>query len=107
MPQFKGKFDVIVNSKSEVALRKSDSGKYSAEDAETVHDLIQSTAKARKLGINKYAYFVPAEDKRTGKKYPTSMKRVPVVTVYFGNPQISMLPEQAEGGSTRKRVEIL
>lgn len=87
---FEGNVSIVLNTKGEIALRKDDDGKFSAENAAECLTTLRKLSKDRKAAINKYSLFV-AE----GGTEPVLMAN------RYGNPYIALLPKRAEGTAKR------
>lgn len=93
---FEGSVSIVLNTKSEIALKRDPEGKFSAENAKECYDTMTKLAKARKVSINKYSLFLV----ENGTEPVLLANR-------YGNPYIALLPKRADGEAKRSTVTKL
>lgn len=93
---FEGSVSIVLNTKGEIALKRDNDGKFTAENAVECYQTMTKLAKARKATINKYSLFIVAGGTE------------PVLLVNrYGNPYIALLPKRDDGQAKRNAVTKL
>ena len=93
---FIGNVSIVVNSKGEVALVKSDTGKFSNKNAPQLVARLAEVVKKEKLPLSKWALFAP---EGTEGKTPVLLANK------FGQPYIAYLSPQVKAASKTRILD--
>lgn len=92
---FEGKVSVVLNTKSEIALKRDAQGEWDATQAEALHGKMLELSKRLKKSINQYSLWIAPNG------------TVPVLLANrYGNPYIALLPKR-EDSAPKQKVQKL